>query len=86
MSDAHKRLDGLLLARATEGLNPPDTVELTRLLAAHPDVDPAVYEQAAAVISLVALHAPPPMPPSLRAALEQRATEFIERAGTRAAR
>ena len=50
-SAAHERLDELLLARATEGLDAADERELTRLLATERDVDAGAYERAAAARS-----------------------------------
>lgn len=77
MRDAHARIDALLLARALEGLSPAETRELEALLAAHPDIDATVYDFAAAAVSLAAAASLPPMPEGLRAALEERAAEFI---------
>ena len=77
MSDARRRLDELLLIRATEGLSPADAAELDRLLAQHPGVDANAYETAAAIVSLASLAELPPLPRSLRSALEQRADDFI---------
>ena len=75
-ADVRQRLDHLLLARATEGLNATDTLELERLLAAEPRVDAGVYERAAAAVCLAVLGRKSTMPGSLRARLEQQAAEF----------
>lgn len=70
-----KRVDDLLLARATEGLSPAETQELDRLLAANPDVDSGVYDHAAAAVCLAVL-AGNSMPSGLRARLEKSAVEL----------
>lgn len=77
MGGTLRRIDELLLARATEGLSDADARELARLLVAHPDVDAAEYERAAAAVSLASLAELPAMPKHLRAALDRRAAEFI---------
>jgi hypothetical protein len=64
------RLDDLLLARATEGLDAEDAAELARLLAAEPAADDGGYERAAAAICLAALRNPESMPGRVRARLE----------------
>lgn len=73
---AGKRLDDLLLARATEGLSAADTLELERLLAAEPLVDAGVYERAAAAVCLAVFGARSALPSGLKARLERQAAEF----------
>jgi hypothetical protein len=70
------RLDDLLLSRATEGLSKADTLELTRLLELHPEVDEGAYERTAAAIMLAALRKRRALPGGLRAKLERSAAEF----------
>lgn len=76
VGDARKRLDDLLLARATEGLNAADTLELESLLAAEPRVDAGAYERAAAAVCLAVFGARSALPGGLRARLEQQAAEL----------
>ena len=75
--DAHRRLDALLLARATEGLDAAAAQELERLLAAANDVDADVYEHAAAAVCLAVLGGGGVLPSGLRARLERSAAEFV---------
>jgi hypothetical protein len=70
-----RRLDELLLARATEGLSGSDAAELERLLAAHPEVDESAYERAAAAVTLAALGLREKLPAALRARLESRTAD-----------
>jgi hypothetical protein len=77
MSAARRRLDDLLLARAAAGLDAPELAELERLLAAHPDVDPEVYDRVAASVCLASLDTSAPLPDSLRAKLERQAAAFV---------
>jgi hypothetical protein len=50
-----RRLDDLLLARATEGLDRDSATELARLLARVPAGDDGGYERAAAAVCLAVL-------------------------------
>ena len=75
-ADARQRLDDLLLAHATEGLNAADALELERLLAAEPRVDAGAYERAAAAVCLAVFGRQNAMPGSLRTRLERHAAEF----------
>lgn len=75
-SAARKRLDELLVARATEGLDAAEERELDRLLAAEGDADAAGYERAAAAVCLAVLGAGAELPPALRARLERGARDF----------
>ena len=77
MRDAHKRLDELLLARATGSSSAVELEELARLLAAHPDIDQDAYERAAAAVCLATLDTGESMPPSLRSKLERAAAAFV---------
>jgi hypothetical protein len=79
MRDAFRRLDDLLLARATSGLTAAERVELERLLEAHPGVDSERYEPAAAAVWLATLDLSEPLPERVRAKLEKRAAEIFER-------
>ena len=77
MHDARRRLDELLLARATGSSSAPELEELARLLAAHPGIDEDAYERAAAAICLATIDKREPMPPSLRNKLERAAAAFV---------
>lgn len=77
MRNAHLRLDELLLARATVGLDATDTAELDALLAAYPDVDADAYERAAAIVCLASLDTRTALPQGLQVELERRAAEFV---------
>lgn len=59
-----ERLAELLAVRAIAELSPAEQVELERLVAQHPEVDPFAYQLAL-----------PPVPASLRARLLQRAAQ-----------
>ena len=76
---AHDRLDELLLARATEGLDAADDRELARLLAARTDIDAGAYERAAAAVCLAVLGPGAKLPTALRARLEHTARDFAAR-------
>jgi len=77
MRDLRRRLDELLLARATGSAGAVELEELARLLAEHPDIDDDAYERAAAAICLATLDTAEPMPPSLRDKLQRKAAEFV---------
>jgi len=66
-----QRLDDLLLARATEGLDAASELELARLLAATPGLDARGYERAVAAVCFAALGTGGSMPGRLRARIEQ---------------
>lgn len=68
---ASRRLEELLVARATQGLDAAETAELERLLAADPDVDAGGYDRAAAAICLAVLGGSR-MPGHLQARLERQ--------------
>jgi hypothetical protein len=70
---AGQRLDDLLLARATQGLDAAETQELERLLAAEPEADDGVYERAAAAVCLAVVGGRGALPSNLRARLERSA-------------
>jgi hypothetical protein len=74
---ARQRLDDLLLARATEGLDAVEVQELERLLAAETDVDAGAYERAAAAVCLAVLGGGRVLPPDLRARLEKGGVELV---------
>jgi hypothetical protein len=75
-SAKRKRLDDLLLARATEGLNAAEEQELARLLTLDRDVDAGAYEHAAAAVCLAVLGGRGELPAALRARLERSAREL----------
>jgi hypothetical protein len=75
-SAERKRLDALLLARATEGLDAPEEQELARLLAASPDVDATAYERAASAVCLAVLGGRTELPAAMRARLERAARDL----------
>jgi len=77
------RLDELLVARATEGLNAAQQRELVRLLARHPEVDAESYERAAAAVCLAALGALRAMPGALRERVARSAQSLVERSPPR---
>jgi hypothetical protein len=76
MASAQDRLDDLLLARATQGLDAAEEQELERLLAAEHDVDAGAYERAAAAVCLAVLGGRGELPAALRARLERGAREL----------
>jgi hypothetical protein len=78
---AAQRLDDLLLARATQGLDAAEAQELARLLAAEPDADDGSYERAAAAVCLGVLGGRGALPGTLRARLEQSAAALVQSAG-----
>lgn len=80
-TSARQRLDELLLARATEGLNAHERAELDELLVRHPEVDANAYERAAAAVCLAALGRGGGLPESLRRRLETSAARLAWRAG-----
>ncbi|HUO66787.1 MAG TPA: hypothetical protein VMV37_04575 [Gammaproteobacteria bacterium] len=82
MRDDLRRLDDLLLARATTGLADAEAAELDGLVAAHPEVDADAYERAAAVVCLATLDSSIGLPSRLRRALEERAAEFVAASGS----
>jgi hypothetical protein len=73
-----ERLDDLLLARATQGLDAAETQELARLLAAQPDADDGSYERAAAAVCLAVLGGESALPGSLRERLERSAAALLQ--------
>jgi hypothetical protein len=75
-SATQDRLDELLLARATQGLDAAEEQELERLLAADGDVDAGAYERAAAAVCLAVLGGRGELPAALRARLERGAREL----------
>jgi hypothetical protein len=81
MGDSRK-LDELLLKRAIGSLTDAEEAELARLCAAHPHLDPDLYERAAAVVCLAALDTREALPDNLRSKLERQAAAFV--AGARA--
>jgi hypothetical protein len=82
VTDPLRRIDELLLKRATSGLTRAEEAELERLLEAHPGLDTEAYELGAAAVLLAALDLGDPLPQRLRAKIEQSATElFAHRTG-----
>jgi hypothetical protein len=75
-SAQRKRLDDLLLARATEGLDAAEEQELARLLTTERDVDAGAYERAAAAVCLAVLGGRGELPAALRARLERGARDL----------
>jgi hypothetical protein len=75
-----QRLDDLLLARATEGLDAAEAQELGRLLAAERDVDTDRYDRAAAAVCLAVLGRGCALPSGVRARLERTAAGLAARA------
>jgi hypothetical protein len=82
-SAERQRLDELLFARATEGLDAPDEQELARLLAADQGVDAGAYERAASAVCLAVLGGRAELPAALRARLERGARELLRGPKTR---
>ena len=78
-SAERKRLDELLLARATEGLDAAEEQELARLLTAESNVDAGAYERAAAAVCLAVLGGRGELPAALRARLERGARDLASR-------
>ena len=79
VSAARKRLDALLLARATEGLDAAAEQELARLLMKQRNVDEGAYERAAAAVCLAVLGGRGELPAALRARLERGARDLAPR-------
>ena len=77
MGNSYRRLDDLLLARATRPLSPTEALELERLHAMYPRVDRDPYERAAALLCLATLDSSEPMPAELRTRIERQAAEFL---------
>jgi hypothetical protein len=73
MAIDRNRLDDLLLARATEGLDDAAAAELERLLAAEPVDEYGGYERAAAAVGLAVLGARGAMPRRVRERIEAAA-------------
>jgi len=69
MTESHERLEDLLVAQATEGLDAAQARELDRLLTEHPDTDADGYDRAAAALQLALLDDAGPMPAQLRETL-----------------
>jgi hypothetical protein len=72
MTERERRLadlDALLLRAATERLDPEENAYLEGLLAEFPEIDPGVYERAAATVLLAALGPVEPVPQSVKARL-----------------
>jgi len=78
--DAMQRLDDLLLARATEGLDAAEAQELERLLAAERDVDTDRYDHAAAAVCIAMSGGGSALPSDLRAHLERTAAALAAQA------
>lgn len=76
MADDRRRLDDLLLARATEGLDPESAAELARLLARAPAGDDRGYERAAAAVCLAVLGHGGSLPRRVRARIEAGMSEL----------
>jgi hypothetical protein len=74
---ARRRVDALLLSRASEGLPPAGERELQRLLALTPGIDRDFYERAAAIVCLGTCDLSYRLPPALRDALAARATSVV---------
>ena len=77
MSAPVRRLDDLLLARATSGVTAAERAELERLLEAYPRIDADAYEAAAAAVWLASLDLREPLPMPLLEELEKRAAELL---------
>lgn len=71
--NAMQRLDDLLLARATEGLDAAEAQELERLLAAERAVDTDRYDRAAAAVCIAMFGGRTALPSGVRARLERTA-------------
>ena len=78
-SAERKRLDELLLARATEGLDAAEEQEVARLLTTQSNVDAGAYERAAAAVCLAVLGGRGELPAALRARLERGAHDLASR-------
>jgi hypothetical protein len=81
--DARLKLDELLLKRTIGTLTDTEAAELERLRAAHPELDPDVYERVAAVVCLATLDTREALPAALRSKLERQAAAFVARASAR---
>lgn len=76
MADERRRLDDLLLARATEGLDRESAAELARLLAGRPECDDRSYERAAAAVCLAVLGHGGSLPRRVRARIDADMSEL----------
>lgn len=70
MADDRRRLDDLLIARATEGLERESAAELARLLAHLPGGEDRGYERAAAAVCLAVLGHQGSLPRRVRARID----------------
>lgn len=77
MNARRRRVDALLLSRASEGLSPAGERELQRLLTLTPGIDRDFYEPAAAIVCLGACDLSHPLPQALKDALAARATSVV---------
>jgi hypothetical protein len=71
MSD-RRRIEDLLVLRATEGLTTADATELARLIERCPDIDLQEFDEAAALVSLAAIDPRARMPAALMETLARR--------------
>jgi hypothetical protein len=72
------RLQDLLTARATEGLDPAEQEELNELTSNYPEFDPDELDRVAASLAMSGLRVEP-MPTALRARIEADAQAWFER-------
>jgi hypothetical protein len=72
------RLQDLLTARATEGLEPAEQEELNELTSNYPEFDPEELDRVAASLAMSGLRVEP-MPTALRARIEADAQAWFER-------
>ncbi|MHC4217596.1 MAG: anti-sigma factor domain-containing protein [Planctomycetota bacterium] len=82
-----ERVNDLLADRATQRLSAAESAELISQLASSPEVDEHAFDRAAAAVDLSSVaSAYEPLPPSVRARVDQRAIEWLaQRKGLRMA-
>lgn len=78
MDARRRRIDSLLLSRATEGLSRTEEHELERLLALVPGVDTDVYERGAAAVCLAVFGRRTQLPRGLRERLTAQVDEIAK--------
>lgn len=77
MAGDAKRLEALLIRRATEALSEVERAELQALLASDPDRDAEIFERVAAAIHLSRLGMGGCLPPGLRQRIEQQGMRHL---------
>ncbi len=77
MSNALDRLDELLVVRTVEALSEAENSELSKLLTAHPEIDPDAYDRTGAAIHAAYVELEP-MPAHLHDRISRSAAELFD--------